>query len=203
MARLSPNAAEVVLVRHGETDWNVQRRLQGQDLSVPGINESGRLQAQAVRSYRAVPQSPSHHASRPHDACTLDLALMAVRAQLAKHFVEDRELGSRLDAVYSSDLARAAETAQIIAQALGLPEGRSEALRERHLGLLQGLTTEEAAVLQPAALEALRYAPDDVPIPGGGESVTGMQERAVRAVEEIAARHPGARLLGLERRAMG
>ena len=49
LARLGPSAALILLARHGETDWNREHRLQGQDPRVPGVNETGRRQAQAVR----------------------------------------------------------------------------------------------------------------------------------------------------------
>ena len=53
----------------------------------------------------------------------------AVAKRLAQH---------RLDAIYSSDLGRAASTSKIISQACGLPVIHDTRLRERHAGLLQG-----------------------------------------------------------------
>jgi broad specificity phosphatase PhoE len=38
--------ATLLLIRHGETDWNVEGRYQGQD--GPGINETGRKQARDI-----------------------------------------------------------------------------------------------------------------------------------------------------------
>ena len=49
LARLGPDAALIILARHGETDWNCEHRLQGQDPRVPGVNATGSRQAQAVR----------------------------------------------------------------------------------------------------------------------------------------------------------
>ena len=51
LARLGPDAALIILARHGETDWNCEHRLQGQDPRVPGVNETGRRQAQAVSGH--------------------------------------------------------------------------------------------------------------------------------------------------------
>lgn len=63
-----------------------------------------------------------------------------------------------------------------------------EDLRERHLGLLQGLTMDEAAVTQPQALAALSQ---DMQIPGGGESMQQLRQRAAHALQQLAAAHPG------------
>ncbi|WOL08774.1 phosphoglycerate mutase-like protein 4 [Canna indica] len=55
-------------------------------------------------------------------------------------------------AIYSSDLKRAAETANIIADICALPEViLDSALRERHLGDLQGLNLHDAKKLKPEA----------------------------------------------------
>jgi broad specificity phosphatase PhoE len=60
--------------------------------------------------------------------------------------VQARELAESLDgidAVYSSDLARARETAEIVAARLGLEVQADERLRERSFGAWEGLTMEE------------------------------------------------------------
>src|SRR5262245_22680135 len=49
-----------------------------------------------------------------------------------------------IDLIYSSDLARAAETAELIGQAIGVRPETTSALRERSVGELTGLTFEEA-----------------------------------------------------------
>lgn len=48
LSKLGPNTTEFVLLRHGETDWNKEHRLQGQSPLVPGLNALGRQQAQVV-----------------------------------------------------------------------------------------------------------------------------------------------------------
>ena len=72
---------------------------------------------------------------------------------------------------------------------LWLQVRQREDLRERHLGLLQGLTMDEAAVTQPQALAALRQ---DMQAPGGGESMQQLRQRAAQALQQLAAAHPGA-----------
>ncbi|MEY4737458.1 MAG: hypothetical protein RL302_1777, partial [Pseudomonadota bacterium] len=97
-----PGATRIIAVRHGETDWNVATRIQGQlDIA---LNDQGRWQAQRV----------------------------------AQALAEEA-----LDAVYSSDLARAYATAQAIAAAqpaLDAPVQTDTGLRERGLGKFEGHT---------------------------------------------------------------
>lgn len=64
-------------------------------------------------------------------------------------------------------------------------------LRERHMGLLQGLTYAEAPVKQPMAWAALYGDSSSTRIPGGGESLNDLQERITAALLEIASWHPG------------
>ncbi len=98
--------------------------------------------------------------------------------------------GEGLVAVVASDLQRARQTGQALADALGLPLLAEPALRERGFGVLEGLT--------PAQIEADR--PDDArrwrtrePAwqPEGGESLLAFQARSLAAVERIAARFAG------------
>lgn len=99
-------------------------------------------------------------------------------------------------AVYSSDLKRAAETAQIIANKCDLPEVILDpALRERHLGDLQGLTLRDAAKLKPQAYQLFLSPKSDLEIPGGGESLDQLHERCVSSLERIAKKHKGERVV--------
>jgi broad specificity phosphatase PhoE len=90
----------LLLVRHGETDWNRDGRWQGH--SDTHLNDVGRAQASRVA----------------------------------------RELAD-VDVVYSSDLARARETAEIIAAVLGRDVRLDPRLRERSFGAWEGLTAPE------------------------------------------------------------
>lgn len=94
----------IYLVRHGETNWNKERRFQGQK-DVP-LNEYGRIQA--------------------------------------KKLSEKLNIGkSTIDAIYSSDLKRAYETAKIIAEKYNYNVRINTDLRERFFGVLEGLRLEE------------------------------------------------------------
>jgi broad specificity phosphatase PhoE len=90
----------LLLVRHGETDWNRDGRWQGH--SDTRLNDAGREQATRLAA-------------------------------------ELRDV----DVVYSSDLARARETAEVLAGALGLEIRFDPRLRERSFGAWEGLTAPE------------------------------------------------------------
>eukprot|EP00198_Chlamydomonas_reinhardtii_P009066 XP_001698403.1 phosphoglycerate mutase [Chlamydomonas reinhardtii] len=150
-------ATNVFLVRHGQTDWNAEMRLQGQ--LDPPLNSLGVEQAEEVAAALA---------DRP------------------------------LDAVYSSDLTRAVQTARAVAGRR--PGGQtlevrtSPQLRERSLGVLQGLTIAEAAVQQPEALRLLRSHDPATSVPGG-ESPGAMRQRVVADIERICEQHRGQSIL--------
>src|SRR6266542_5849286 len=55
----------------------------------------------------------------------------------------------RFDAIYSSDLPRAIETAVALAAITGLSVQATDAFRERSVGVMEGLTFEEAAEQYP------------------------------------------------------
>src|SRR5258708_39498727 len=57
-------------------------------------------------------------------------------------------------AIYSSDLARAIETAEPLAQLTGLKIEASKNLRERSVGVMEGLTFEDAAAKHPEQYQA-------------------------------------------------
>lgn len=139
----------VFAIRHGETAWNVDTRIQGQ-LDV-GLNAKGRWQAARVAAALA---------------------------------------GEGLQQVYSSDLARAHDTALAIAGASGLPVQTDRGLRERGFGRFEGRTWAEIETHFPA--ESARWrARDPAFAPEGGETLRQFYERAVAAAAQLAGRHPG------------
>jgi 2,3-bisphosphoglycerate-dependent phosphoglycerate mutase len=98
-----------------------------------------------------------------------------------------------IDALISSDLARAFNTAQPIAATLGLHIETDPRLRERHLGALQGHTREDNARLNAEAHARMLEA--HFPLPGGGESQQQFHDRVHDALHELARRHAGQRVL--------
>jgi uncharacterized phosphatase len=128
------------LVRHGETDWNRERRIQG-STDIP-LNDTGREQARATG------------------------VLLASR---------------RWTALVASPLSRAAETARLIGAEVGLGEPELEPrIAERDYGQAEGLTGPEIDAMFPDGA--------DVP---GREPREAVAERAVAALHDLAARHPG------------
>jgi broad specificity phosphatase PhoE len=95
-----------------------------------------------------------------------------------------------LDALYASDLRRAAETAEAIGQATGLTVRYDPRLREIHQGEWQGLLVTEIERRYPDLFRRWQEAPLTVTLPGG-ESIAQMRERVLAAVEDIARQHPG------------
>ncbi|MGB3071230.1 MAG: histidine phosphatase family protein [Ottowia sp.] len=95
------------------------------------------------------------------------------------------------DAIYCSDLARARETAQIVADALHMEVIPTPALRERSFGEYQGMTFPHITETWPEQGERWRKRDPDWAPPGGGESLRQLQERLVQTVNELAARHMG------------
>ncbi|XP_042974362.1 phosphoglycerate mutase-like protein 4 isoform X3 [Carya illinoinensis] len=153
---VNPTYAEIIVVRHGETDWNADGRIQGH-LDVE-LNDTGRQQAATVAD--RLSREPS------------------------------------ISVVYSSDLKRALETAQIIAAGCGAQEVIKEPdLWERHLGDLQGLVLREAAKLSPKAYQAFLNQRTDQEIPGGGESLDQLYERCTSSLERIGKKHRGERVI--------
>lgn len=127
----------LLLVRHGETDWNAEGRLQGH--TDRPLNEHGRSQAKELAEKLA---------------------------------------GDGADAIYASDLTRAKETAEIVGARLGLAVVIDADLREKNWGSWEGLTGDER-----------------VHVEFEGESTKEHRDRMVRAVQRIAERHPGQRVI--------
>lgn len=112
------------------------------------------------------------------------------RAQAAE--LAERLGDIAIDAIYSSDLARARETAKAVAASQGLDVTQLAELREVDVGSWEGLTREEAEVLFPEGFRRWRA--------GGtgwedGESYGEMAERVLAEVDGIVGRHDGGRVL--------
>lgn len=96
-----------------------------------------------------------------------------------------------IDAIYCSDLSRARQTAQAVADAVGLPLTPTPALRERSFGEYEGLTFPQVRESWPDQAERWRKRDPDWAPPGGGESLQELKERLSQTVNELAARHVG------------
>ena len=144
------------LVRHGQTDWNVQGRWQGQTPDAPPLNAAGLAQAQTLAE------------------------------QLADQAARD---GIAFAALYSSDLLRARQTAEVIARRLGLPVRLDARLREAHLGAWEGMLGDEVALRYVAELDERRRDPVHSR-PPQGESVYEVAARVGQAFDAIAHAHP-------------
>lgn len=96
--------------------------------------------------------------------------------------------GVSFEALYSSDLGRAIRTAETIGALCGKPVHANPGLRERHMGLFQGLTWEEIGRKFPKEREAYDRVGfwDTIP---GGETAQERQDRVVRAFTAIAEEH--------------
>lgn len=99
----------------------------------------------------------------------------------------------KLDAIYSSDLPRAVETAQPLAKLAGVEIQPADAFRERSVGVMEGLTFEEAAAQYPDQYAALLRR-DFEHVLLGGESYRQTLDRASRKLDEAIARHQGGRI---------
>ena len=132
----------VVLIRHGETEWNHRGLYQGQ-LDSP-LTDTGVRQARALA------------------------------ARLGK---------TNFSCLVSSDSGRTRRTAELIAEATGLELHTDPRLRERHLGIFQGLVKTEIATRFPEEYEAYTRGAADYAIPEG-ESAHQVQYRMVECLNE-------------------
>lgn len=114
------------------------------------------------------------------------------RAQAAA--VAERLADVRFTAVYASPLARTMETARIVAARHGLGVRPAEGLLEVEYGTWTDRSLAQAA--KTKLWPVIQQRPSQVTFPGG-ETIRGMQLRAVDAVEEIAARHPKGTVLAV------
>ncbi len=108
--------------------------------------------------------------------------------------IGERLGGEAFDAILSSDLERALQTARPILRHSEETLVRDARLRERHLGVLQGLTGEEAAIRQPLAWRAFK-ARNPAATLEGGETLAEFSQRVVGLIKELLRAYLGGRLL--------
>ncbi len=148
-----PPITRITAIRHGETAWNVDTRIQGQlDIS---LNKKGQWQAEQAGSALA---------------------------------------SENVDAIISSDLARAYETALALAKHHGLNVQTDRELREREFGNFQGKTFAEIEAQMPEqALLWRKRVPDFAP--GGGESLLQFRERVTQCIRRLASQNAGKHII--------
>lgn len=110
------------------------------------------------------------------------------RGVLQAHPVANRLSRYRFDALYCSDLGRAIRTAQIISAATGVEPLFDAGLRERNMGIFQGLTKAEMITKFPQEYSQYRQVGHTFRIPQG-ESAEERLTRSVKVLTEIATRH--------------
>lgn len=93
-------------------------------------------------------------------------------------------------ALYSSDLGRAHNTSKIIAESCSCHTIVDERLRERNLGIFEGLSREELQSVYPDEYRSYKNAGPDYVIPNG-ESARQRFARIVQCLEELAEKHYG------------
>ena len=139
----------IILLRHGETAWNLEGRYQGH-LDSP-LTPRGESQARALAR---------------------------------------RLAGVEFAALYSSDLGRASRTAVVISQSTNHEVRPDPRLRERHLGIFQGLLKSEIKQKLAGEYRLFKTAGPDHAMPDG-ESPRQSAERSLACLEELARQHPG------------
>lgn len=124
------------------------------------------------------------------DSPLSDLGTWQAR-QLARRLTRDA-----FAVLYSSDLGRARQTAQAVADATGRDIVLDAGLRERHFGLFEGLTADEISASHPQEYERFRSRDPDYTVPGG-ESARAFRDRCLRCLTAIALRHAGATVVAV------
>ncbi len=143
----------LLLMRHGETDWNLEGRMQGR----------------------------------------IDTPLNARGVEQAEKLAERLAVEERIDVLYTSPLARARLTAEIVGMRFGLAPLPDARLVERSAGRVEGMTMPEIEQRYPEVYRAWREDKDRLVLPGA-EEPPEFQERVASFLEMIHGRHSDARV---------
>ena len=100
----------------------------------------------------------------------------------------------KISAIYSSDLLRAVQTAEPLAKLLDLPIIKTDAFRERNIGVLEGLTFDESKQKHPKDYYALINR-DIHHVITKGESYRHLLRRTTSALREIFSVHRGEKVV--------
>ena len=144
-------AVRFILVRHGRTVYNDEKRFTGQkDIA---LSEHGKMQAKITSEYVLKKYKP--------------------------------------DLIYASDLSRAIETVNLVAETLGIPIKTDKRLREKSLGDWTGMRIEEVKEKFPKEFETYRNGASAV----NGESRADIENRAMEFFQELAQKERGKTIL--------
>lgn len=108
--------------------------------------------------------------------------------------LRDQLKGLHISAIHSSDLLRARQTAELIANPLCLPVNFDLRLREMNLGNWEGMFSEEIKARYPRELAERTHNPATARAPSG-ESPSQVASRVIAAVNEIVLRHHQEKIL--------
>ncbi len=122
-----------------------------------------------------------------------DLPLSDLGAQQAQALAQALAEAGPFDAVIASPLARAQQTAAVVAERLGLTVRTDDAWTEGGFGAWEGLTTAQVVAGWPD--EHAAWLASSAVAPPGGESLDALDARVRRARDRTLARHPRARVL--------
>lgn len=151
---------ELLIIRHGETAWNLERKLQGH-ANIP-LNNEGARQAKALAYYLE---------------------------------------NEKLDAIFSSDLHRAMQTASEIARLQGIGTRLDSALRERCFGGFEGILKDDLPTLYPQEYAQWRSGDPDFQFPPSandatyiGESTRQFHQRIIDTVHHYGQQFAGKKI---------
>lgn len=116
---------------------------------------------------------------------------LSLRGEKQARAIAERLSAVSFDFLYSSDLGRALQTAQVIADRCGVPVIEEAGLRERNMGVFEGLTREEKKAIYADVWKACKAGGADFIIPGGGESQNQRYARSIAVLDRLADKHPG------------
>ena len=115
---------------------------------------------------------------------------LSLRGHAQAQATADALATEQISAIYSSDLQRATQTAAPLAELTGLQINTTEAFRERSVGVMEGLTFEDAAEKHPEQYAALLRRDFDHVLTGG-ESYRQLLDRAWQKLDEVIKEHKG------------
>ncbi|PLS29415.1 histidine phosphatase family protein [Bifidobacterium parmae] len=175
---------EIVMLRHGRTNYNLQRRLQGQ-IDIP-LDIVGQWQADQSALALAARYYWAKVSRLADDPASIPQPGPEARERTRTFEYEEAPAARRRMAVISSDLFRAMQTAHAFADILGLDVTPDPRLRERSFGQWEGLTRDEVRAVDAEAYASWKRHE-------GGETAYGVEsrravgERGAKAVRDIIA----------------